>query len=224
MRALSFVVVLGFAFSAAAQEPAPSPQPSVPVQASPTPTPLPDTPTLTLHSPRPVITPQMASRWRGARTLYIFGDLIGLAGTGLSLSSAIYVFATGYPPSADDFVHPAKASDTGPVLAEVGAAASAVGFAMSAGGLGWQHHLLDELGADRGRGLFIGGTAVGVIGLVAVAASYFFGFTNYLNPHDRTVAALSTSLGGAALCATGSLLYSVDSSRVKQVWRDLTSF
>jgi hypothetical protein len=225
MRLLSVMLVLGLVVDAGAQEaPPPSPQPDPIVEAPPPPTAMMAAPAGSLHAGPPVVPRELASKWHGARVLYVFGGVTGLLSTGLSLSSAIYVLATGYPPSASDFVHPAKPSDVGPVLAYVGSGASALGFVMSAGGLGWQHRILGKLGADPGRGMFIGGSVVGILGLVAVGAGYFLGFTDYLNPHDQSIAVLATSLGGSALCTTGSVLFAKDSSRMKKVWKSLTTF
>ncbi|HWE30054.1 MAG TPA: hypothetical protein VHB97_18720, partial [Polyangia bacterium] len=67
-------------------------------------------------------------------------------------------------------------------------------------------------------------TTFGLVGFAGVGASYFFGLTNYLNPHDQGVAILATSLSGTALCAIAGILYAVDSSRVKRAWRGLTTF
>jgi hypothetical protein len=170
------------------------------------------------------LSPETVSRWHGARALQVTGGVIGLLSTGLSLSSTIYVVATGYPPKADDFLHPAKPTDTGPILAYVASATSVLGFGLSAGGLGWQHHILDELGADTGRGVYVGGTVLGILGTVATASGYFLAFTDYLNPHDQSISLLVTTLTGAALCTTASLMYAVDSSRMKRAWRNLSSF
>lgn len=229
MRILSVVLVLGLVTAAVAQEaPAQQPYPIVdgatatpPPPPAPPPPPTLTAPTLSVHARPPA---SAVSRWKGARTLYVFGGVVGLLSTGLSLASSIYVLATGYPPDADDFVHPAKPSDPGPVMAYVGSGASALGFAMSAGGLGWQHRILDDLGADPGRGYFISGTVIGLLGIVAVGAGYFIGLTDYLSPHDQSIAALATSLGGSALCTTGSALFAKDSSRLKKTWKMLTTF
>ena len=121
-------------------------------------------------------------------------------------------------------MHSPHPSDTGPVLSYVGSSASALGFVLSAAGLGWRHHILGELAGDPGRGRFIGGSVVGVLGLIGVASGYFFGFTNYLNPHDQSIAVLAASLSGSALCTVGSALYAVDSSRLTKAWKSLTTF
>ena len=153
------------------------------------------------------------------------GSILNVIGTGLSLASLVYVAATNYPPNANDLLSPAaKPSDPGPALAYAGASASAAGFILSAAGLGYEHHLLDVLGADPGRGMFGVGTAFGVVGFVGVGASYFFGLTDYLNPHDQSVALLTTSLMGTALCAIGGLLYAIDSSHVKRAWELVSTF
>jgi hypothetical protein len=186
--------------------------------------PLVEPPPPTLHATGPTVTPAIAARWHHARVLEGFGTAFGLIGTALSISSAIYVVATDYPPSANDFLHPAKPTDTGQVLAYAASSTSALGFSLSAGGLAWQHRILDEVGIDTGRGLFVGGTVIGILGLVGVGAGYFFGLTNYLNPHDQSIAVLTTSLGGALFCTVGSLLYGMDSSRMKRQWQSITTF
>jgi hypothetical protein len=163
-------------------------------------------------------------RWRGARVASVVGSILSLVGTGLSLSSASYVAVTHYPPSASELLNPAKPSDIGPALAYAGSSASAASFVLSAAGIGYQHRLLDQLGADPGRGRFAAGTTFGLVGFVSIGTGYFFGFTSYLNPHDQEVAILATSIGGAALCTIASVLYASDSSRMDKVWKSLTTF
>jgi hypothetical protein len=176
----------------------------------------------TLHA---APSPDVIERWHTARVLSVMGSIMSISGTLLSLSSVIYIGATHYPPSAGDLLNTqAKPSDPGPVLAYVGASASAVGFIFNASALGYEHHLLDQLGVDTGRGLFGVGTAFGLTGFVGIGFSYFFGLTNYLNPHDQGVAILTTAIGGTALCAIASVLYAADSSRVKKAWAELTTF
>jgi hypothetical protein len=166
----------------------------------------------------------MVRRWHTARVLSVLGTVINTIGTGLSMASIIYIAVTNYPPSAANLLAPARPTDAGPALAYAGASASAVGFALNAAGLGWEHRLLGEVGADPGRGLFGAGTALGVLGFATVGASYFFGLTDYLNPHDQSVAILATSLSGTALCAIAGLLYAIDSSHVKRAWRTFNNF
>jgi hypothetical protein len=208
-----FVVVTSV--GAAAQE---SPPPPV------APGPLAPPPPPVLHLVGPMVPPSTVTRWHHARVLEGFGTAFGLVGTALSLTSAIYIFATDYPPSAGDFLHPASPTDTAQVLSYAASSTSAVGFSLSAGGLAWQHHILDDLGADTGRGLFVGGTVIGILGLVGVGTGYFFGLTDYLNAHDQSIAVLTTSLGGALLCTIGSLLYGMDSGRMKRQWQSITAF
>jgi hypothetical protein len=183
------------------------------------------------------VTPDLQAR---ARVVYGVGGVAGILGTGLSISSIVVIAITGYPCDPLDPRHssnlndtcnpnsvifrPARPTDPAPLLAYLGSSVSAFGFVLSAAGLGYQHHLLYEVHADPGRGLFAGGTVLGVLGFTAVGASYFFGFTHYLNSRDQGIAILSSSLTGAALCAIGSLLYLVDSSRTKRAWERLTTF
>ncbi|HEX8951878.1 MAG TPA: hypothetical protein VF945_08530, partial [Polyangia bacterium] len=178
---------------------------------------------LTISRARP--SPEMVGRWRTGRTLTVLGSILNIAGTGLSLASAIYIAATDYPPSTNALLAPqAKPSDPGPALAYAGASASAAGFILSASGLGYEHHLLDQLGADPGRGAFGVGTAFGIVGVVGVGASYFFGLTNYLNPHDQSVAILTTSLISTALSAIAGILYSFDSGKLNRAWDLVSTF
>lgn len=172
--------------------------------------------------------------------IYGVGGVTGLLGTALSLASVAAVAITGYPcdpfdpshannpmdkcnPNAAVF-HPASPTDAAPMLAYLGSSVSALGFVFSAAGLGYQHSLLAEVNADPGRGVFTGGTVLGVLGFASVGASYFFGFTNYLNSHDQGLAILASTLTGAGLCALSSLLYLIDSSRTKKAWERLTTF
>jgi hypothetical protein len=130
-----------------------------------------------------------------------------------------------YPPSANDVLAPsAKPTDVGPMLAYTGASLSAVSFLLTAGGLGAQHSVLSHLGIDTGRGHFAAATTLGVLGTLSTATSYFFGFTGYLNPHDQSVAILTTSITGTALCGLASILYLIDSSRMKRNWKTYTTF
>jgi hypothetical protein len=153
------------------------------------------------------------------------GSILSVSGSLLSLSSVVVIAASHYPPSAGDLLNPqAKPSDPGPVLAYVGASASAAGFILTASALGYEHHLLDQLNLDTGRGIFGVGTTFGLVGFAGIGMSYFFGLTNYLNPHDQGVAILTTAIGGTVLCGVAGLLYAVDSSRVKKAWADLTTF
>jgi hypothetical protein len=171
-----------------------------------------------------LVTPDMVRRWHTARVLSVLGSLVNSIGTGLSLASVIVIAVTDYPPSTASLLAPAKPSDVGPALAYAGASASLVGFALNAAGLGYEHRLLAEVGADPGRGIYGAGTALGLVGFAAVGASYFFGLTDYLNPHDQSIAILATSLSGTALCAIAGVLYLADSSRVKRAWRGFNSF
>ena len=200
----------------------PPPPPPPPTSASASSTMTLPAPSLTVARSRP--SPDMVGRWRTARALSVVGSVLNVIGTGLSLSSVIYIVATDYPPSATSLLAPAKPSDVGPALAYAGASVSAAGFILSASGLGYQHRLLDELSADPGRGAFGVGTAFGIVGFANVGLSYFFGLTDYLNPHDQSVAILATSLTGTALCAIAGILYSVDSSRVKKAWEFVSTF
>jgi hypothetical protein len=221
MRAVAMLLVLGTLGSALAQEvPTPLPPPPTPTVAQPLAMPAPPTPpSLQLTVPEP-----MLHEWHGARVMSGFGDAFGIIGTGLSLGVLIYIAATSYPPSVGDFTAPPKLSDPVQVISLVASTMSAVGFGLAAGSLSWRHHILEELDADTGRGLFVAGTVIGLVGLVGVGASYFFGFTDYLNPHDRTVAVIVTSLGGAAICTIGTILYSRDAAKLNRAWERLTTF
>jgi len=191
-------------------------------------------------SARPSLPMDWNDRWHRSRVVYGIGGVTGLLGTGLSLASVAVVVVTGYPcdpfdPSHSNnpkdtcnqnaaVFHASSPTDAAPMLAYLGSSLSAVGFVFSAAGLGWQHHLLAEVNADPGRGLFTAGTVLGVLGFTSVGASYFFGLTNYLNSHDQGLAILASTLTGAALCTLGGLLYLIDSSRTKKAWERLTTF
>jgi len=221
MRAVAMLLVLGTLADALAQEvPTPPPLPPSPTVAQPLAMPLPPPqPPLQLTVPEP-----MMRAWHGARVMSGFGDAFGIIGTGLSLGALIYIAATSYPPSVGDFTAPPKLSDPVQVISLVASTMSAVGFSLAAGSLSWRHHILDALDADTGRGLFVAGTVIGLGGLVGVGASYFFGLTDYLNPHDRTIAVIATSLGGATLCTIGTILYSRDAAKLNRAWERLTTF
>jgi hypothetical protein len=209
-----------------------------PLDATPTYTPT--SPSVSLSPPRMVVSPQMRERWNHSRALYAAGGGIGLIGTGFTLSSLLIVTITGYPCNPDDPIHkinpndtcnksgmkydPPKPTDAVPLLAYLGSSVSAFGFILSSAGLGQQHRLLRELSADVPRGTFYGGTALGVLGFTAVGAGYFFGFTDYLNPHDQGIAILACTVTSAALSALSSLLFAVDASRTKKAWQSLGTF
>jgi hypothetical protein len=185
-------------------------------------------------SARAPLPPDWNDRWHRSRVLYGVGGVTGLLGTTLSLASVAAVVITGYPCSPLDtdpmskcknaIDHPSSPTDAAPMLAFLGSSVSALGFVLSAAGLGYQHSLLTEVNADPGRGVFIGGTVIGVLGFASVGTSYFFGLTNYLNPHDQGVAILASTLTGAGLCALGGLLYLIDSARMKKAWERVTTF
>ena len=216
MYVLVAMLILGCCFDAAAQAPPP------PQATTTTPTPTPVVPSLfPLHV---AMTPDVVDAWHRARIVSVTGTLLSVVGTGLSLASVIYIVASHYPPSATDLLNPPTPSDPGPVLAYVGSSTSAAGFILSASALGYEHHLLDLLDVDPGHGRFAIGTSIGVLGFLGVGASYFFGLTNYLDAHDQEIAILTTSIGGAALCAVAGLFYAFDSSRNKAVWRTLGTF
>jgi hypothetical protein len=190
--------------------------------------------------PRLVVTSDMQSRWNTARYLYGAGGIIGLLGNALTISSIAVEAATGYPCDPNDLVHqlnpkdtcnkngtnyhPPGPTDTVPLLGYMGSSASALGFVIAAAGLGYQHSLLRQMNADIDRGVFHGGTALGVFGFAATGLGYFFGLTNYLNPHDQGIAIFSTTVIGTALCTLGTLLYTVDASRTKKAWLRLPTF
>jgi hypothetical protein len=219
MRVLAAILTVGLSIAAGAQEPTPGPPPLPPPNSTLTvPVGPLGPPPLTMGA---TPTADVVSSWQSARIVSVIGTLFSVVGTGLSLASVIYIAATHYPPSAVDLLTPPVPSDPGPAMAYAGASASAAGFVMSAAGLGYEHHLLDRMGVDPGRGRFAIGTSIGVLGFTSVGISYFFGFTHYLNPHDREVAILATSIGGAALCAIAGLVYVFDSSRNKAVWKRL---
>jgi hypothetical protein len=213
----------------------PSVAPGAPIPSEPGMTPSSELqPSLTPTPPTVTVSPQMVSRWRGARALSAAGTVTGLIGSGLTLSSILLVAITGYPCNPNDPIHminpsdpcsamsanysPAKPTDAAPLLAYIGSSTSALGFVLSAAGLGYQHHLLNEMGSDIPRGVFHGGTVLGLLGFVSVGVGYFFGFTDYLDPHGQGVAILSATITGTVLCTLGSLLYAIDSGRMRKAW------
>jgi hypothetical protein len=189
---------------------------------------------------RVVVSPQMQARWHNARVLYGLGSVTGLIGSGLTISSVLVTVITGYPCNPNDPIHminpndqcnqkgmmytPPKPTDAVPLLGYMGASISALGFVFSAAGLGQQHHLLRELGADIPRGPFYAGNVLGMMGWTSVGLGYFFGFTSYLNPHDQGVAILACTVTSAAFSALGNLLFAIDASRTKKAWLHLGTF
>jgi len=91
----------------------------------------------------------------------------------------------------------------------------------------WVSHepdILLQLDADPGRGLYVAGTVVGMAGLVAVGASYFFGFTDVLNPLAHSIALISLSLDDAATYIIGNALSSAHASKINRAWHSLPTF
>lgn len=187
-----------------------------------------------------LVPPNLVKKWHDGRRLYGVGSITGLVGSALSLSSALVVIITGYPCDPNDPLHmvnpndscnksgmmyqPPSPTDAVPLLAYIGASTSAFGFVLSTSGLGLQHHVLAEVGADIPRGVFAGGATVGLLGFMSVGVSYFFGFTNYLDPHGQGIAILASSITGMALCTLGGLLYTIDAGRMKRAWDKLGTF
>lgn len=237
MRSVAWVLLATLSIPAAAMAQEPPPPP-----AQPTPAPYQYTamPSLSAPPPKPYVSPDTYKRWRRGRILYGVGSFIGLAGTALALSSVLVVAITGYPCNPNDPLNavsinnkcnPANPrydtpspTDTAPLLAYMGSTASALGFVLTSAGLGYQHHLLRELNSDIPRGIFAGGTALGLLGFISTGVSYFFGFTHYLNPHDQGIAILASSITGTGLCLLGGLLYTIDSSRMRRAWQRITTF
>jgi hypothetical protein len=213
-------------YAAPAQQPLPPPiapspyaQPPPPLVAAPLPMPSAlDPPTL-----RATLSTSTVRRWRGARVMNGFAGAIAIISTGLSVSNSIYVAAAHYPPSVSDFSAP-KPSDPAQVLSYVSSASAAFAFGLSAGGLAIRHHILRELGADPGRGLFLSGTVVGLVGVAAIAVGYIVGFSNVGDAHDQSIAVLATSLGGSTLCNVATTIYAKDGSNLQKAWKNLTTF
>ncbi len=243
MRILIAIMALGSAVTAFAQEPPSSPNDpyAAPAQPLPPPTTLPPgyapppqplvaaplpAPPLELAPPtvHATVSRSMIRRWRGARVMNGFAGAIGIVSTGLSLSSSIYIAAAHYPPSLSDFTTVPKPSDPAQVLSYVSSTSAAFAFGLSAGGLAIRHHVLRELGADTGRGLFLGGTVVGLVGLASIAVSYIVGFSNVSDPRNQSIAVLSTSLGGSLLCNVATTMYAKDGSNLQKAWKNLTTF
>ena len=247
-------MVLTLAAPAFAQsQPQPSPQmqpqpsPQMQAQAEPLPPPAPSPygappPVLAAPLPPPTAMPPpggaadaaMSERlelvrsskrqWTGARVMNGFAGAIGITSTLLSLTSAIYIGAAHYPPSTSDLTKPPGVGDPAQILSLVSSTSSAVGFGLSAGGLALRHHILRKLDADPGRGLFLSGTVVGLVGIAAIAAGYIVGFANIGNTHDQSIAMLSTSLGGSLFCNVATTMYAKDGSNLQKAWKNLTTF
>jgi hypothetical protein len=227
-RMIVLACVLGVTGSAAGQEPeavaAPSLPQSVPAAAMPPPmNDLPPADPTTLRAEGPS-SRTFVRQWRGARVMNGFADAIGLLSTGLSISSAIYVAAAHYPPSAGDLTSPPKPSDPAQALSYVSSGSSAFAFGLAAGGLAWRHAILRKLDADPGRGLFIAGTVVGLVGIASIVTSYIVGFVDVGNPHDQSIAVLVTSLGGSTIANVGVAMYAKDASKVQKAWKAMTTF
>jgi hypothetical protein len=222
MRSLTVVLVLLAlpSLEVAAQEP---PEPTEP--APPEGTPPPPEPTGgPLQPPPPTVAPAptgapismaLAQRWRTGRILNGVGAGFSLGGGGLALSSILVTSFSG-PPKSN--------TDVAPILAYMGSTASVVGFFFGAGGLSVQHGVLEDMQLDPGRGMFVGGTVLGVFGVLSVGASYFFAFTHFLGQQDEVTAAIATSIIGTVLMTVGGLLYSIDASRLSRIWERLTTF
>jgi hypothetical protein len=243
MRIIAAFVVLA-PMIAFAQEPPPSPTdpyatpapqplpppgaqpyaPPPPLVAAPLPPPAPGLTSPALTAPTVRMSPSMRRQWRGARVMNGFGGVIGILTTGLSLGNTIYVLAAHYPPSVDSLTTPPKPSDPAQALSYVSSTTAAFAFGLSAGGLAIRHHVLRELDADPGRGLFWGGTITGLVGIASIAASYIVGFANIGNAHDQSIAVLSLSTGGSTLCNVATAMYAKDGSNLQKAWKNLTTF
>jgi hypothetical protein len=225
MRILVVVMVLA-PVAAIAQEQQPLPPPPALVAAPllpPTDLPPPSQPNdpmlLRMHAVR-----SAHAQWTGARVMNGFAGVIGLVSTGLSLSGTIYVLAAHYPPSVTDFTKAPSPSDPAQALSYVSSTSAAFAFGLSAGSLGWRHHILRTLDADTGRGLFWGGTITGLVGIASVVSSYIVGFGNVGNAHDQSIAVLVTSLGGSMIANVGTAILAKDATNVQKAWKNLNTF
>jgi hypothetical protein len=147
---------------------------------------------------------------------------------------------TGYPCNPDDPIaaanpnnpcnrnntqyQPPKPTDAVPLLGYLGASSSALAFILSASGLGYQHHLLAELGADPGRGVFYAGTAFGLLGFVAVGTSYFIGLTDLLSPRDQALGTFGLTLTSTLFSVLAGVLYFADAARTQRAFDGLIRF
>jgi hypothetical protein len=216
-------------YSTPAQQPLPPPAsataypgaPPPPLVAAPLPAPQPG---LEMPMVRATLSKSLRHQWTGARVMNGFAGAIGIVSGGLSISNSIYVAAAHYPPSVSDLASQPKPSDPAQVLSYVTSTSAAFAFGLSAGGLAIRHHVLRELDADTGRGLFLGGTVVGLVGIAAIAVSYIVGFSNVANAQDQSIAVLSTSLGGSALCNVATAMYAKDATNMQKVWKGLGTF
>jgi hypothetical protein len=161
----------------------------------------------------PLPPPFMVSKFRTGRSVYGVGKIVGLIGSGLSLSSIILTSAYGLGPGPGGLY--------GPPLAYAGSSATAAGFILSAAGLGVEHSALAMIGADPGRGLYGAGTAFGILGLLAAGTSYYFAFSNYNNGPEI---AFGTAISAAVLLSVGGIFYVIDNQRVNHIFARLTTF
>jgi hypothetical protein len=226
MRLLVVVMVLCPVSAALAQEPPPSANdpyapPPPPLVAAPLPAPTGPLPPPSVHA---TLTHSLRRQWTGARVMNGFAGAIGIISGGLSISSSIYVAAAGYPPDLSALSKPPSPSDPAQILSFVSSTSSVFAFGLSAGGLAIRHHVLQKLDADPGRGLFISGTVVGLIGVAAIISSYIVGFSNVGNAHDQSIAVLTTSLGGSAFCNVATTMYAKDGSNMQKIWKSLSTF
>jgi hypothetical protein len=205
----------------------PPPIPVAPVVAAPLPPPTGLPPPSTANDPmmlRMHAVQSARSQWTGARVMNGFAGVIGIVSTGLSLSGTIYVLAAHYPPSVTDLTKMPSPSDPAQALSYVSSASAAFAFGLSAGSLGWRHHILKTLDADPGRGLFWGGTITGLVGVASIAASFIVGFSNMGNAHDQSIAVLVTSLGGSMISNVGTAMLASDATNLQKAWKNLNTF
>jgi hypothetical protein len=157
--------------------------------------------------------PEVRQRFRAGRIVSGFGTAIGLVGSGLTLSSIIVTSVVGL----DSTERP-----VGPALACAGSSATGLGVILSATGLGLQHSALAQVGADPGRGLYAAGTLFGILGLLCVGTSYFFGLTD--DVENTRAVSFGVSIAGSALLTLGGALYLSDSAGLSRAYRRLTTF
>ena len=240
MRTLVVLVILAPAVGfAQEQQPLPPPNasdpyaqpppaiPAAPVVAAPLPPPTGLPPPSSENDPMALRmrAAQSARRqWTGARVMNGFAGVIGICSTGLALSNTIYVLAAHYPPSTTDFTKPPSPGDPAQALSYVTSASAAFAFGLSAGSLGWRHHILKTLDADTGRGLFWGGTITGLVGIASVVSGFIVGFANVGNAHDQSIAVLVTSMGGSMISNIGTTILAKDATNVQKAWKGLGTF
>lgn len=147
------------------------------------------------------------ARFSTGQRLAAAGGYVGMAGGALGLAGLL-TSALEYQP-------------TGDILAYGGSGLWALGFCLEAGGLGLQHSAAGRLGLDPGRGLFAGGTTLGVLGLASAGVSLYTAKSNVFSDSDsdtRLKVQLSLMAGSIVFMTVGRILYAFDERRLARAF------